>query len=179
MLLIKKLKKLKPNYKNNTTLFIATFCALVTSVANAQTNGDKQVKNQQRIDALINKVNILSSPTVSAISFDSLLNINKQQQLLLNEKDAEIARLKAQLANKPMLTEDGTTAANYIIVGAYNTKVTAQKYRAIHNLTSFEIIQSKSKRWYFIATPITDKENAKLALNKLRSTTEKRAWQYN
>jgi SPOR domain len=171
---------LKPNYKNNTTLFIATFCALVTSVANAQTNGDKQVKNQQRIDALINKVNILSSPTVSAISFDSLLNINKQQQLLLNEKDVEIARLKALLANaKPMLTEDATTAANYIIVGAYSTKAIAQKYRAIHNLTSFEIIQSKSKRWYFIATPITDKENAKIALNKLRSTTEKRAWQYN
>jgi hypothetical protein len=170
---------LKPNYKNNTTLFIASVCALVTTVANAQTDGSKQVKNQQRIDALLNKVNTLTSPTVSKISFDSVLTINKQQQLSLNEKETEIARLKALLANKPMLTENATTAANYIIVGAYNTKATAQKYRTVHNLSSFEIIQSKSKRWYFIAAPIAEKENAKEALKTLRATTEAEAWRYN
>ncbi|MEQ1732349.1 MAG: SPOR domain-containing protein [Bacteroidia bacterium] len=171
---------MKPNYKNNTTLFIASFCALVTTVASAQTDATKQVKNQQRIDALLNKIDALEQPNVSKFRFDSVLTINTQQQLSLNEKDTEIARLKALLASsKPMLTENATTAANYIIVGAYNTKATAQKYRTVHNLSSFEIIQSKSKRWYFIAAPIAEKENAKEALKTLRSTTEAEAWQYN
>jgi hypothetical protein len=189
--LIKKLKKLKLNYDNNynsnKALLLAITCALVTTVTNAQTNVNKQEQNQQRINALLNKVNALEAPAVNKITYDSLLNINQQQQLLLNEKDVIIEKLKAQLAQKPTAFQAPTAItteneqyvhSQYIIVGAYNTKEDACKYKAQHNYAQYQIIQSKSKRWYFIAIPKPATNNNLLALKTVRAITEKKAWIY-
>ena len=111
---------------------------------------------------------------------DSVLNINRELNALLASKDSliSILTLKSVAASEIPNQSDSlnTIPGDYIVVGVYTSMKQAIYNQEKHGYKDFEIVKSKSGKWYYIAAPLKESDQVFSALRNIRNSITKNAW---
>ena len=69
-----------------------------------------------------------------------------------------------------------TIPGDYIVVGVYTSMKQAIYNQEKHGYKDFEIVKSKSGKWYYIAAPLKESDQVFSALRNIRNSITKNAW---
>ena len=163
--------------------FIA-FIFLLSHLAQAQTPAEKQIKNSEKINQLLKKIDDLSPGTPVYAGCDSLTELYKNLQKHVLKQDSIIATLlttskESKPASPPQTSSIKVGLGNYIVLGVYLNEKSARKEQKKHNYMSYEIVKTSSGKLYYIVQSIKPNEKVIDVLNKIRKTVDKQAWWVN
>lgn len=181
---MKKLKKLSCVLVSKSPIAFIAFIFLLSHLAQAQTPAEKQIKNSEKINQLLKKIDDLSLVTPVYAGCDSLTELYNNLQKHVLKQDSIIATLLASSkeskpASSPQTSSIKVGLGNYIVLGVYLNEKSAIKEQKKHNYMSYEIVKTRSGKLYYIVQGIKPNEKMMDVLNKIRKTVEKEAWWVN
>ena len=127
------------------------------------------------------KTRVEQTITADNAKVDSIIKINNALISTIASKDSIIAMLSNKTKGFDDHEEelsDSSNSANgdFIVVGVYPSLRLAKYNQQKHGYEDFEIVKSKSGKWYYIAAPLKESDQVLSALKNIRNSTTKNAW---